>query len=342
MKVRLKRQPSFLDNILARWFIPYKLKRTMYQNDIYTVDDNYKIISPLLKYTKDNTLNIIAYKTGIADIDKKLNTILPQVLETKLQKELLTIKNAIDKVELKYLLNEEEEIYTIDLNTPLEEEISTILALNNGIRVDMYKNPSIAVVGRSGSGKSYYLKYLLYNLAKTTKKDNIYCLDMKFEDVQEWGFELGVKTAENYEQVLIYIDEFYKRFKERTETKDNTPLYLVIDEYAILKSSLEKKDIQELDRKLKEVAMLGRSLYCYLVLGLQRPEAEVLTSSLRFNIGTRIGLGTIDNDSWRMLFTSERISNIDKGTGKGYIEINGKNMNFKAPKLQIVENGKKL
>ena len=114
------------------------------------------------------------------------------------------------------------------------------------VKVDFGKAPHLLVAAPSGSGKTYFLKYLLRQLAD--KGGIIYLCDFKGIDfIQMQGCERYFKHSE----VGGGLDKVYDIMQQRMSSPivDSKPVFLAFDEWAGYLSSLGKSSKRRTNRK---------------------------------------------------------------------------------------------
>lgn len=176
------------------------------------------------------------------------------------------------------------------------------------IKFDLNRTPHVLAAGETGSGKSVILRACLWQLLK--KGARAYMIDFK------GGVEFG-KRYEKYGEVITgrqraleVLQELCKENEKRlalfreTEAK-NLPEYnrktgknlcrigVFCDEIAEMldKKGASKEDreaMEKLEGLVSSLARLSRATGINLFLGVQRPDANVLTGQIKNNIPVRI------------------------------------------------------
>ncbi|MCM3488754.1 FtsK/SpoIIIE domain-containing protein [Alkalihalophilus marmarensis] len=190
---------------------------------------------------------------------------------------------------------------------------------------DMVTNPHLLIAGETGSGKSTQVRSILSTLIQTFSPDDLhlYLADMKRSEFHlfrrvEHVKRLDVKPAE-LEVSLEYLRAEAERRgdlldkHECTHIKDvpNKPPYIVlcIDEVALLKKEKKMMNI------IEELSAIGRALGIFLILSMQRPDAQVLDGKLKVNLTVRMGFRCSDLINSRIIGTpgSEKIKRSEAG-----------------------------
>ncbi len=73
-----------------------------------------------------------------------------------------------------------------------------------------------------------------------------------------------------------------------------TPEFVLFDEWAAFISSLDFREFDEVIQILTQIVLKGRQSGVFLILAMQRPDAEYLKSALRDNFMKRLAVGRFD------------------------------------------------
>lgn len=183
---------------------------------------------------------------------------------------------------------------------------------------DMTEFPHLLIAGETGGGKSAAVRSILTTLIKSTgDRMKLYCADLKrsefhlFRGVAEEVVNDAVKL---HEMLLKIQKELVTRGKllDRAELAnilelpEKRPPFIVlaIDEVALLKKEKALMDIVE------EISAIGRALGVFLILSMQRPDAQVLDGKLKNNLTVRIALRHQDEINSRITIGSGEAAEI--------------------------------
>lgn len=189
-----------------------------------------------------------------------------------------------------------------------EFQLSVGLGLRGNIQFDLTKIPHALIGGSTGSGKTILLKCLLYQCHK--KGAQVYIADFKggvdFSASWKKTFTFITEEAELLSCLTDLADELNSRKQSLTQRdceniqvyneKVDTPLKRLIfacDEIAEVldKTGLSKEKkavVLEIENKLSILARQGRAFGIHLILGTQRPDANILAGQIRNNLDFRI------------------------------------------------------
>lgn len=188
------------------------------------------------------------------------------------------------------------------------------LKLMNGVNVDMTSLPHLAIFGLTGSRKT---STLLAMIAEVLPTSEVYFLDGKNEFSVLSSFIPADHFASNEESILNLLSKLIKIMKKRAEIVNKEvrkrgvmgltakkvglkPIFLVVDEYASVKSSFKKP--KELDSLMLQCLMQFRAYGIFVLYASQSPNSQVLQVQMREQFGTYILLGTANDDTQRMAF----------------------------------------
>lgn len=185
--------------------------------------------------------------------------------------------------------------------------------------VDFASTPHLLLVAPSGSGKTYLLTLLLKQLA--AKPVDLLLADFKGVDFIELD---GCSRYYKHTAVADALQLTFDTLQERMHSpkRDNRPLILCIDEWSGFLSLYPKKEQDAFKQQMASILMLGRGVGVFVIMALQRADANYITG--RDNFGNAIGLGRLSGESARMLFPDDTDSIQPKGRGRGYLRTDGK------------------
>jgi hypothetical protein len=176
---------------------------------------------------------------------------------------------------------------------------------------DLVEFPHLLVAGATRSGKSVFLRSLLLSLLQTRTASELELLiidakrtDFAFfngiphlrggavvnEAVQAIDLLLNlVRTEMRQRQTILaehsvlQLSDFNRRFPEKALPY----VVAIIDEYAQLITTMNKRDRETFESELMNLAGVGRSTGIHLVLATQRPSADIVSSKILANLDCR-------------------------------------------------------
>ena len=168
-----------------------------------------------------------------------------------------------------------------DINQFIKKDVSEscIPLMANQVNIDLNDVVHLAISGSSGSGKSYFLEYLIRCIRKIT--DDIIAVDPKRADIYSLCHELNLsvlspKRGANLNSFITEVNEVLgdaiNKIYERQEfllNNPNAPLkrtYIIIDELLALVQGSSKQARDTFAQLLGTVALLGRATKVSLIL----------------------------------------------------------------------------
>ncbi|WP_273946547.1 cell division protein FtsK [Leuconostoc mesenteroides] len=200
-----------------------------------------------------------------------------------------------------------------------------LLQISKGIdwKYDTFYNALLS--GNVGTGKSYTMFAIIGQLLQVTKF--VYIIDPKRSDLA--GLKHVPELKNNVFSVASEINQavidFYTKMMVRAEKieaikasgqvgtyKDFgfTPYFLVFDEFGayyemndrLAYDDPTKASYETAMSNLREIAMLGRELGFYILIGMQRPDAGTLPMAIRNQLNMRINMGVPTPEIEKMVF----------------------------------------
>ena len=347
--------------------VRFKLKYFIQLNLLYAVEDEKEIkdnqrlkkiaISTKIKFKKykvdKNVYLLLRLMKASAEFDDRLESSVDKL--ASLFGEIKEIANYAKYYEVKIVIKENKEKLLIHKNMTVENIAKQhTLKINKFIKINLETTPGILIAAASGSGKSFYIMYLLVQMLRET--NSIFVIDGKFREIKKAANQMGIKTtADNVDESIKYIEEVERLIKYRNAQENNDDdetIFLVIDEYLyFLDNVLDAygaKKLKEIERKIINIVITGRSMNVILVLSLQRLGAaknkdEVgLHLRIRDNIATKVGLGDLSKENFEMLFSQTKDSKITKkGNREGYLKTEGVELqSFRVDEIELAEDFK--
>lgn len=190
------------------------------------------------------------------------------------------------------------------------------------------RSPHAIITGVSGSGKSYFLKFLYQacssvgdviaidpkgsDLARLAKRNGAKIIIPSFLDADSSSGISGrflqnvIDTLKNVELTMYDRQGQLYRSTDRVSTDyreiNLKPIFVFIDELAALMTGANKQVKTDFQETLTRLIVLGREAGIYLVLSMQSARAEYLPTIVRDSISFRVQLGRINSENSRFLF----------------------------------------
>lgn len=228
--------------------------------------------------------------------------------------------------------------------------------------IDFDRVTSVLIAGNSGSGKSYFLSYLL-NFLYDAKISDLFIVDPKKDSPARWCKAKGIDclfptkegaTSDFVADVTEVLSRFVKTiYARQSQLYENSYINfphvcIVIDELLALTESVPKKIKDNFFAMLSTISLMGRSTNVHLVLVSQRFDATVIPVVVRQQANFKVQLGVISSATTRFLFEDLDPSGIliPAGRGTGLVSFNDNRKisqilpletpTFEAPKLSLI------
>jgi DNA segregation ATPase FtsK/SpoIIIE, S-DNA-T family len=338
-------------NIKAR----YQLTKAFRAGTIYKTigsNENEKKIYPKvhsIRITNYSTEYVFTLPTGLnPDVIKKNQFAFYQVFGKQIK-----LEGEYKKFVLTHYKKSNEKILKYNF-----EEISAVikphrLGIISGkdktgeyVGFDLLKQPHILIAGETGSGKSTQLRSILTTLIKTKKQTDLelYLADCKksefhiFRNVEH--VKCVLSNPKDIQKMLVHIKKELDKRSDLTEAFEVSHIdylsmehklpYIVvcIDEFVMLRKDEKIMDI------LTEIVAIGRTLGVFAILSMQRPNAQVLDTTIRANLTVSMGFKLRDKIEARIVNTPDA----DKIEESGHFIMNSDKLyQLQAPYLDIEE-----
>lgn len=208
---------------------------------------------------------------------------------------------------------------------------------------DLTAAPHLLVAGKTGSGKSVCMRAIvqsLFTLNDDSSKIEVVILDPKRVDYRQFAGEQNLyqhKIIDDIKEILAFLkesaDEMDTRYvlmqshgvdKWQTLRKIEKLPYriIVLDELADLLT--QNKEAEAL---LLRLAQKARAAGIHLILSTQSPNSEILSTTLRANIPSRIALSTLTAEQSKIILDETGAENL-LGKGDHLVKYNGKKTYF--------------
>ena len=328
-----------------------KLIERLMEFKFYGVDGRLPIF---LGQTKDDFgLELLKFQGAIPLKTWKSNR---DELESLFNKTIVSIDqdNRKDRVILRTIPGNVEIPESIMWNDEfINKDDGVVVIGRNAIReisFDLNKTPHVLSAGETGSGKSVILRSMLWQLVN--KGCRAYMIDFKggvefgksyekfgqvITEKEEALRVLTVLTAENKKRLDLFRDLEVKNLNEYNQkTKSNLcRIAVVIDELAELLdktgvSKEEKELLEGIEKELSTLARLSRATGINLLIGVQRPDAKVITGQIKTNVPVRICGRFADNSASEIVLSNTKAKDLKDTKGRFLIKIGADTEEFQA------------
>lgn len=193
----------------------------------------------------------------------------------------------------------------------------------------------ILLIAPSGAGKSQFLRYLGGMVLK--RQHMLYVIDAKNSDLARLFRHVGVKVATKTDEIIkmltALVDEMEERYAKYFAS-DNADidadikslrlqaLILICDEVLAALRNADKKQKEEIERLLCQLALKGRAVGISVILTAQKLNATDLPKAITEQCQTRIVLGAVVSDETfhqaTGFYKKDIAGSYKGGVGKGY------------------------
>lgn len=212
--------------------------------------------------------------------------------------------------------------------------------------IDFIIDKHVGLFGESGSGKSTTLKGILTQLVLNYKPHE---LQLYLSD-NKGGTELNIYSNVEHTQVFTKdingLKQIFKTLNEEAERRYNLLFNKELESISEYNKKFKNNKIPTIlfvieefaavykDKAIKNMLLLAlsqwRSINIYILITTQRPSSKILEGDLKCNIGTIIGLKTLDSNNSNVVIDSYNLLNKCRGNGHGYIRSSGKLEEFQS------------
>ncbi|HFZ4084230.1 TPA: FtsK/SpoIIIE domain-containing protein [Staphylococcus aureus] len=315
------------------------IKKTTEYLDIDYKKTEYDYYPTLFYKRRRKTFVIHVKKDGSRFQDDYLE--LESIIEPMFNCELVEKRHIGRYVRYEFMpLKYKKRIVMEGTEAPETTYYDTKIYITHQILWDFVKAPHALITGVTGGGKTYFLFYMIRELFK--RDAEVRLLDPKVSDLSFMKNVIGAeKVADTKGQIFKQLreanEEMEHRFRMMSESKqyqlgsnfrnfDLPPYFVIFDEVTAFTSTLDKKELQEMNDYLINIIMKGRQAGVFMFLTAQRPDADVIKGNVRDQLGLRVSMGNLSADGYRMTFgqTDKAFQSIhESDIGRGYISILG-------------------
>jgi S-DNA-T family DNA segregation ATPase FtsK/SpoIIIE len=197
---------------------------------------------------------------------------------------------------------------------------------------DMFVHPHLLIAGETGSGKSTQLRAILTTLIrlKSPHMLRFVLADMKRS---EFGLFRNIAHVDalcnDNDALALALSDVRRELTKRGNLLDQCGkvniadlppgkrppgIIVCIDEVAMLHGDKESMEL------LEDISALGRALGVYLILSMQRPDADVLDGKLKANLTVRMAFEHADAINSKITLGAKGAENLDV-TGRMLLKI---------------------
>lgn len=193
------------------------------------------------------------------------------------------------------------------------------------IYANMADQTHLLIAGRTGSGKSVVVNGIIHSLLcrRTCSQEQFILIDPKRVELSRWksaphciGYaadNLSDRKAALVQAVKIIEDRFEYMDRSGLKLYDGGDVHVIIDELADMLTT-QKQDVLPL---LQRIGQIGRAAKVHLIACTQCPTAQILSTQLRCNFDSILGLRTRSAQDSRNIISMKGCEQLPQ-YGRGY------------------------
>lgn len=183
--------------------------------------------------------------------------------------------------------------------------LNHIITIAPGLIWNIDEAPHGLVSGVTGGGKSRFLLYLLLELYKRgqvrvvdPKRSDLYQVTKNIlpeTHVASTPGQIGRLLRESHDEMLLRYEKMDAFGQPGVTYRDLglQPVAIIFDEFAAYVADIEddKKLLKEAKKYIRRIILLGRQVGYFIIIAMQKPSAEVLSTDIRDQLSMRASLG---------------------------------------------------
>jgi hypothetical protein len=303
-----------------------------------------KIIFPKIYLKQQGAFNLYTFPTDggkFHDAFLKIGKKLEEMFLSDLVEEI----REFGFIRYKLLTNVEKNRISIEEVTAQNSTIH----LMTGIDWHFDEVPHMLIAGGTGGGKTYFLYTLINAIIKIGTVDildpkqadladlrNIPAFNKHVTSEKEWIFKFLERAVRTMEQRYAYMKSLPNYQSGKNYAYYNMPPhFIIIDEWVAFYGALDFRERDQVMKSVQQLVLKARQSGVFLIMAMQRPDAEYLGGGIRDNLLAKVTLGQLAPVGYHMVFGEENKNKpfYNKPIkGRGYIDLGtGTPREFYAP-----------
>lgn len=245
--------------------------------------------------------------------------------------------------------------YSDDSNTPWNMFPIGINENQEEVFIDFQKSNSVLITGGMGTGKTNIQRSLIAHCLKHPDKWEAYTFDFKNSDFRDMHDDsVIIRVALTVEEAFEDIKSVHKTMEERYRIMEEekvgdfslmsqSPKAIIVNAnsfvHFLMPTNAQDEESKRVDALREEssnlitdILHLGLSAGIYIAISMQRPDSNVLPSSVKELMKVRVVTGRADSISSNLTLGNDAATHLDPhDRGAAYIQtIDGKGEKFRA------------
>ena len=318
----------------CQWLLKYLIKNNLVDVKKKKTENGSieRIDLPKIYYRKKETMDCFTFELG--GKNHKDFLMMGPILEEMFLGDLIEISRKPMLVTYKLLMD------TIERRLSIREVKAEngSIEIMDGVFWDYDKMPNMLISGGIGGGKTYFIYMLIKVFMEIgtvkiadPKKSDLGVL----ADLPAFNGHVVMEKEEIFRLLEDSFEMMIKRYKYMREHENYTmgknyafyempPYVVIVDEWAAFFSTLDYKENDRVLKVLMPLILQGRQAGVYMIIALQRPDAQSLPNGIRDNLLAKVSLGRLSEMGYKMTYgdDNKNKSFVNKsGVGRGYLDI---------------------
>jgi hypothetical protein len=220
--------------------------------------------------------------------------------------------------------------------TSLQQIISTINS-RDLIPIDKWLDVPwchMLIAGKTGSGKSYFIWYILICWFLEHDYHDLFICDPKQADLINLNVPNvydGSNAPDMFDKLNDLLIKRQAEYRQLAKNQPNKtykdfglePVLVVVDEFTSMQEMYNvdtdsKKTYKRMLSTLTKLVLMGRQLGIFVIIATQKPTAETLPTNIRSNLMFKVLLGNSDTTEQMVTFEQSIKAPELMGVGEGY------------------------
>jgi len=303
-----------------------------------------------MSFNQNERLPLFLYHEAISNCTSEIafKTLIPlnvwekhkEHIAMQINKKILTIRQDEKNNQIIKLIIENEPLTSRiewdDCYSDVNDKLNIGISHLGTVGMDLKKHPHAFIAGETGSGKSNILKCMIHQAIN--KDYDVILIDFKrgvsFSEFSDY-VDIHFDYKSTIEALRNMVDETNRRLDLFRENRvDNLDAYsaatgdylrrkiIFIDEAAELLKVRDKEISNLIYDSLETLTRLSRAAGIHLIIGIQRPDATIVSGQIKNNVSFRVCGRFVDREPSQIMLNSDIASKLDNNKGRFIIKDN--------------------